>query len=456
MSIRLRLLIIIGASLTIMWSSIAAWMFMDMRHELRTVLDDRLAASAHMVAGLMSQLPPSTVPAAGIGKSPLDVLARDGVACEVSMTRGEVNVTGTVRTEGSPSMTGAPDGYGTYTYNGKAWRVYVLQQGDLRIATADRIDVRHGLLHGIVLSGGMSLVVALIGSLLLLWFGIGRGLVPVERVRRVLLDRTPDDVTPMQAVAAPPELRPLVETIEHLLERMQGAIVRERRFTDDAAHELRTPLTAIKTHLQVARLARDRDSSPKIVSQALDQADEGVARMQSTLNQLLLLARLDGHDGQGELTCTSAVAAMEQACADVLASHALASGRINMLVPNADVDVLGAQSLIVSALRNLLDNALRYTPQDSPVELSMMIVPSTQASSGKTCIRFIVADHGAGLGSEECTQAVARFWRRAGDAEGSGLGLSIVNAIALHYAGQLRLENRKTGGLVATLDLPGC
>src|SRR5690606_34744274 len=89
-------------------------------------------------------------------------------------------------------------------------------------------------------------------------------------------------------------LQPLVETIHHLLERVQGAIARERRFTDDAGHELRTPLTAIKTHLQVARLATSRPHQEETVTASLIQADQGVKRLQDTLDQLLLLARLDG------------------------------------------------------------------------------------------------------------------------------------------------------------------
>ena len=137
---------------------------------------------------------------------------------------------------------------------------------------------------------------ALVGTLFALWLGIGGGLAPLERMRHALAQRRPDDDAELPHGPVPRELRPLVDTIAHLLLRVRSTIARERRFTDDAAHELRTPLTAVKTHLQVLRLALARNKDAPEVKEALAHADDGVLRMQRTLEQLLLLARLDGGD----------------------------------------------------------------------------------------------------------------------------------------------------------------
>ena len=180
MSLRLRLLLVIGLSLTVMWSVVAGWMFMDMRRELRAVLDERLLASTKMVAGLVSQMPSSGTSSSPGNHLPLDVITREGLACEVSIMRGEVSDTTLVRTKGSPGLANAEPGFGTYVLSGKAWRVYVLEQEGIRIATADRIDMRDRLIRNMALSAGVPFIVALVGSLGILWLAIGRGFFPLN------------------------------------------------------------------------------------------------------------------------------------------------------------------------------------------------------------------------------------------------------------------------------------
>jgi len=447
-SLRVRLLAIIGASLTLLWSAVAIWMFLDLHHELRTVMDDRLAASARMVARLVLQFPPSTSLASGRNGSALDVIARDGLACEVSLLRGEVMAQTMARTAGSPDLALASPGYGTHIFGGKLWRTYVLEQDGIRIATADRIDVREGLLRDIALSASVPFVVALVGGLLLLWFGIDRGLAPIERVRAALSKRRPDDDIPLPETDTPPELRPLVSTIHNLLERVRGAIVRERRFTDDAAHELRTPLTAIKTHLQVASLASTKPQAEDILSQALSDAGRAVLRLQATLDQLLLLARLDAGTEPASIDCVDAVSAAHQAVGDVKLTHG-AAGRKIQTEAESDLPLFVAipEVLLVSALRNLLDNALRYSPPSSMVQLKI-----ASADSGRVCFR--VLDEGPGLSDTECKQAVERFWRRCSGTQGSGLGLSIVRSIGNRFGGELQLRRRPERGLEARLFMP--
>ena len=445
-SLRLRLLGIIGISLLVLWTLVAVWMFIDLRNQMRSALDDRLAASARMVAGLMSQLP--AAPGALQRQSPplLDVIARDGLACEVSILRGEVTLETVARTASSPGMDDVAPGYSTRTFGGKPWRTYVLQQGGIRVATADRIDIREALLRDIALAAGVPFAVALVGSLSMLWFAIGRGLAPIEGIRRQLAQRRPDDNGPLAPTSVPAELSPLVQTIAQLLQRVRRTIDQERRFTDDAAHELRTPLTAIKTHLQVMRLALERTPAGATLDSSLAQAGEGVLRMQRTLEQLLLLARLDGGvDSPGNDRADALVAA-RQAIRDAEAGQASA-GRVRLVGAEHSMTATLPEALLVCALRNLLDNALRFAPPDSVVELEI-------APIGVDRISFRVLDSGPGLSEAECGQATERFWRRTKTPDGSGLGLSIVSAIAKRYGGGIRLVPRAEGGLRAELTLP--
>ncbi|MEB0114114.1 ATP-binding protein [Variovorax sp. RTB1] len=444
-SLRLRLLSIIGVSLLSVWSLVAVWMLIDVRNELRSALDDRLAASARMVAGLMLQLPAGAPPGSSSqSASPLDVIARDGLACEVSLLRGEVMFQTVARTTGSPSLASAPTGYTTRSFGGKEWRTYVLEQGGIRIATADRIDVRENLLRDIALTAGIPFALALTGSLVLLWFGIGRGLRPLEQLRVALALRRPDDASALPAMSPPPELRPLVETVERLLARTHAAIDRERRFTDDAAHELRSPLTGIKTNLQVLQLASSRPEHEGLAGQALSSAESGVLRLQATLDQLLMLARLDGRPAAGEFAPADATTAVRQAVDDAQANPSVAQN-IQIECPPGPITVMVPAPLLNSALRNLIDNSLRHGAG------STVFVRVECADSGT--VHFLVGDQGPGLTDEECAHAVERFWRRG--VGGSGLGLAIVKAIADRYGGSLSLLRGAADGLETQLIFPG-
>lgn len=444
-SLRTRLLVIIGGSLIVLWAAVAAWMMAELRGELRTAMDERLAASARMVAGLASQFPAAAL-GTGTPVAPLlDVVARDGLACEVSLLRGEVSTLKVARTASSPAMDDVAAGYSTRTFGGKLWRTYVLQQGELRIATADRIDIREAMLRNVALTAAVPFAVALVGSLLAVWIGIGHGLAPLERLRGVLAARRPDDDSALPQQKVPRELAPLVGTIARLLDRVRSTITRERRFTDDAAHELRTPLTAVKTHLQVLRLSLGQQPRPA-VADALEHADEGVLRMQRSLEQLLLLARLEAQAPELAGTCDAEDAAF-RAISEVEAARGR-SGAVRFTGPAVQRTIAVPEDLVISGLRNLLENAVRASAGGEQVELELELQMDAMVS-------FRVLDRGLGMSEQECADAVRRFWRRGKSGQGSGLGLSIVQAIAQRYGGSLQLSPRAGGGLCAELRLPG-
>ncbi len=437
MSLRLRLLLMIGVSLILLWSGVAIWMLREVRAEMRLTLDQRLVMSAQMVAGLMSQNPAAWDGRRGDASASALSLppAENGLACEIRSLRGEV----LARTlSAMPEARLAPAlGFAEREIQGERWRTYTYEARDLRITTADRMAERNTLLRDVMVAAAVPFVVALIGGLIVLWLGVRSGLVPVERLRRALASRAPDALTPIHASPMPRELQPLLDTLNQQLERMGAIISRERRFTSDAAHELRTPLTAIKTHLQVARITRGKEAEA-----ALDYAEEGAARLQHTLAQLLTLAQVEGafswDDGRIAHADEVARLAMRDAAHD-------APGRI-VLDSDADsAELVLPQALAVTALRNLLDNALRHSPAESTVALELR--------SSKDAVCFRVCDRGPGLSAAELALVRHRFWR-SGSGRGSGLGLSIVCAITERFGGSLELAQRPEGGLEARLILP--
>ena len=437
MSLRLRLLLMIGVSLSLLWGGVAIWMLRDLGDEMHLTLDQRLAMSARMVAGLMSQNPAAWHGRTGkAGATALSMPpAGKGLACQVSSLRGEVFA----RTPGATpeAMATAAPGFAEREIKGERWRTYTYEAHDLRITTADRMAERNTLLRDVMVAAVVPFVVALIGSLMVLWLGVRSGLVPLERLRQALASRAPDALTPIPDYPMPRELQPLVNTLNQLLERMSVTISRERRFTSDAAHELRTPLTAIKTHLQVARITRGKE-----VEEAMDYAEEGVARLQHTLIQLLTLSQVEGpfswDDGRIAQVDEVARLAIRDAAPD-------APERI-VLDGECDHAALALpQALAVAALRNLLDNALRHSPAENSIRLELQFT--------KDAVCFRVCDRGPGLSAEELALVMHRFWRR-GSGRGSGLGLSIVAAITERFGGSLELAQRPEGGLEAKLTLP--
>lgn len=436
MSLRLRLLLAIGLSVAVLWTGAALWMLRDLDRSLQRTLDERLAMSARMVAGLLAQSgtgPGSPISAQGA----LTVPGSRGMACQIRSLRGEI--VATTRGAGRAPIAVPAPGYRTAVVDGHAWRTYTLRTAAFDITTADRLDERALLRRRIALAAGVPFLLAALGGLAALWFGTGRALAPLTGLRRTLASRPPDATDPVDAGRLPAELRPLIDALNGLLERVGEALQRERSFTNDAAHELRTPLTIIDTHLQVARL-----SASEAARQPLADAATGVARLRGTLEQLLMLARVEGRVSFDDGTCISARDALDHAIAVAASGDAARRVTVTTVPDDSVLDV--PPQLAVVALRNLIDNALRYSPPGTPVEIT--------AEPRDGAMHFAVRDQGPGMTTEEVDVATHRFWRGRSPAGGSGLGLTLVDAIAKRSGGSLLLLVQKPHGLDVRLVLP--
>ncbi|MDR2327527.1 MAG: two-component sensor histidine kinase [Acidovorax sp.] len=480
-SLRLRLVLGLSLTLCLLWGSIAAWMFGHMQTELRSMLDDRLIASSKTVASIVQQFQPAQTEAIHLANQSAltSVIGRDGVACEVSLVRSEVEILPLAKTHNSPNFTPLTQtGFGRIEKGGKLWRTYVLEENGIRIAMADRLDVREQLIQSFVYTLVLPFALALVGGLLLTWWICTLGLEPLRRLQTELRQRPPQNATPIQTGRDTKELAPLVDSLNQLLGRMDAAIEHERRWTADAAHELRTPLTAIKTHVQVAQLVLERGQAcqqPAQASQALAQASEGIDHLHATLEQLLQLARVEtAESGAAPTTAGSGIAeAFELACRQSR-QRASKSGLSAQLQTDIGAALAGkkawslpvAPALLTCAITNLTDNALRHHQGAAPVHALLDVEPRTAAHDGdagtpgtpdrwELVVR--VQDRGPGMSEQECAQALQRFWRKHTHTPGSGLGLTIVQRIAESAGGRLLLHPCEPGqstGLMAELRLP--
>lgn len=430
MSLQRRLLLTLGLAFTLLWLVAAGLLFVDLRRQVTATLDQRLAASARMVAGLVANRPEL----ADTGPDPARLTApeTDGVACQVRAAGGRVLLrTGSAagRALGTPTP-----GYQTRTINDQHWRLYTLRHEDLFITTADRMSVRRELEQRMLLVMVAPFALALVGGLMALWLGIRRGLRPLHRLREALARRRPESLDPVHIEQAPAELAPVIDTLNELLEQVAEVLAHERRFTSNAAHELRTPLTGIKTHLQLAR----RQQGPER-EQAIQYAEAGAQRLAHLVDQLLTLARVES-DAAEEPPAALVDTAVREALADLPDTR-----RLHVTGLASELTVAAPAALVSTALRNLLTNALRHTPEASAVDLIIEAEPER--------IQLRVEDRGSG-GTQVAEGHLTRRFERQGEHAGAGLGLAIVEAIARHYDGGLRFARSAGGGLVAILELP--
>ena len=299
----------------------------------------------------------------------------------------------------------------------------------------DVIEARERLLFVMGTIGSLALIVFAVAG----WLLAGAALRPVERMRREAAVVSASD--PSRRLAVPPtedELARLATTLNSMLDRLQEALERERRFVDDASHELRTPLATLRAEIDLA-LARTREAGE--LEASLRSAQEDVLHLERLAEDLLVMARTRGGRVPLHRTETSLRMIAERSVHSV---HGLATERgVTIDIDATDETVDLDPERIEQALRNVLENAIRQTRPDGVVTLS------AQRLDGSA--RFVVADSGPGFPPDLLTRAFEPFTR--GDAEtagatGTGLGLSIVRAIAEAHGGSASAENTADGARV--------
>ncbi len=330
--------------------------------------------------------------------------------------------------------------YNQQTTHGE-WRTYVLPTEQYQIQVSQPLSVRRHL----ALELATSMFVPYLVMIPFILWGLGwvilRSLRPMDEFRQEIARRDLDELTPIKLNRYPVELIPTIQEMNYLFERIESAQQEQRQFIADAAHELRTPITALNLQMQI--LLREFPEN-----MALENLSQGLIRIQHLISQLLDLAKQDAsnlHSMQQQSFYLNQVAVN---CVEQLIHVALHKDIDLGMERQEEVLVNGLESAARSIIYNLIDNAIKYTPKNGVINVSIF-------SQGNDAI-IQVEDSGPGIDPALYEQIMKRFYRIHHHLEmGSGLGLSIVQKAAEHLGGKIQFgKSQSLGGLFVQVQFP--
>ena len=343
---------------------------------------------------------------------------------------------------GLPMINQTVLGYANLTLRGEAWRAYGLQTPDGVIQIAQPVRVRESLARAAAERVVIPLLLLLPIMIIAVAWIVRRGLLPLQYVTTEVQRRDVRSLTPLREDYLPREIAPLVSELNRLLARLRAAFDAQRTFIADAAHELRSPLTALR--LQIQLLDRAPDEAARL--EARQRLGAAVERAIHLVEQLLTLARSDPQEAPGDFKLVDLAAT---AAAGVTDTHDLALARQIGLSLDAPPNILiqGDPEALRTLVRNLVDNAVRYTPPRGSVQVRCRATPEE--------VLLEVIDTGPGIARGDRERVFDRFYRRAAAQEsGTGLGLAIVKAIVERHGARVTLEEARGRGLRVAVMFP--
>ena len=440
-SLQQRLLMRTLGAVLVVWIGTAAFVGYEAQHEIDELLDAHLAQSAALLVVQQNTTPDADEP---LLDAPTLHKYANRVAYQVFHDGRLVMHSPNVAHQPMAEHT---QGFMTITLaDGQAWRVFAApgRSRDVQIYVAERVDSRNEILYAVLLGFLPPLTIALPLLMMGLWWNVRAGLQPLQRLRQALMKRDTQTLVPVSLPDTPQEVQPLLDALNDLLQRLALRMATERRFTADAAHELRTPIAAIRAQAQVA-LGSGTDD--KLRQLALQDTMRGCDRASRLVEQMLTLARVE--DPQD---LASEPLRLDQLAQQIMAEctpEALRRGQTLELLALEPLQVNGQSTLWRILLRNLIDNALRYSPDGATVRLHAQGLENGQ-------VQITVQDSGPGLAPKDLARLGERFFRVLGtSATGSGLGWSIVRHIAALQHIEVQVgKSADLGGLLVSLRYP--
>lgn len=438
-SLQARLLTQLLALVTVVWLGAATMTWFDARHELDELLDGHLAQAAALLVVQQSHTDGDEVAdAPTLHKYAPKVMFQ--VFHEGQLVLRSANAA-------LAPMATQTRGFATVHLNdGATWRVFATRgaESDVQVFVGEQIASRNSILWAVLRGVLLPLLFALPLLALAGWWAVRQGLAPLRQLSQLLGQRRAQALEPVVLVDMPLEMQPMVQALNALFERIEQMLASERRFTADAAHELRTPIAAIRTQAQVALGAGD-DAAQRL--HALQFTLAGCDRATRLVEQLLTLARLEASAAAAPAARVDLSAVARRVAAD-LAHVALARQQTLELEADAPCPVTGDDALTGVLVRNLIDNALRYSPDGAH------IVVRVAMDAGQATLQ--VDDSGPGMTEPEMARLGERFFRVLGQSQpGSGLGWSIVKRIADVFGVRLQVSHSTLlGGLAVKAHWP--
>ena len=429
-SIRTYLVIILMAAFSLVSFLAALNGYLSSMAEAEKMLDTQLAEASELL--MLSWSGEAPEPAA---KTRSDVLVfqvwRDGELVAAS-----------------PDAPTAPigdfsEGHRYGNFSGYRWLSHTRLAGDgTAYMVAERADLRHLVAERVVLESVVPLLLWLPVSAVLVWLLLGWGLRPLHELSRQINARRSDDLAPVTLENPPAELLQLIKSTNSLLARLSAAFEREKHFAAHAAHELRTPLSVLKVHLH--NLAQELPADEP----SLAHANAGVQRMHHLVEQILDLSRTNPELIVGNFEDLDLHSLAQRITAEAWPHFANRNQALSL--DGEEARLRGDPALLETLLRNLLDNAGKYTPHGGEVRV--------RVEQGPDSVRLLVEDSGPGIPERDRERVFERFYR-LGNAEGnaavgSGLGLAIVRHIVEVHKACIALGSSELGGLAVSVDLP--
>jgi two-component system sensor histidine kinase QseC len=344
-------------------------------------------------------------------------------------------------------LTTENDGFSDNQIGDQRWRVFTSynENNGTRIVVAEKYDTRNELGHRMAQDDLYIMLLTFPLSGLLIWIIIGRGLDSLDKVAEEVANRAPARLDPVDLEEVPQEITPVIDELNKLFHRLQQAFDREKRFAADAAHELKTPLAALKAQAQVALNTKDIEEK----NAALKKLIVSVNRSTHIVQQLLTMSRLVPEASHVNDMSSLNLTQLTREIIAMLAPQAIEKNiEIEYSGSNNEERVIGNITALSILIRNLVDNAIRYTPADGTINVSVY-------SEGEMIV-LMVADNGPGIPTELRSRVFERFFRVLGNkSPGSGLGLAIVRQIAELHKGFIKLDKPAIGtGLIVKVYFP--
>jgi two-component system sensor histidine kinase QseC len=441
-SIRRYLLVTLLLVAAVSMLATGLWNYREAVHEVEELFDAQLAQSARVLMATLSSRPlriqgnekdtvvfpighPLEVTAGSSPPSSMPVGHKyeTRLAFQLWEGRGEHLL---MRSANAPvlPLSAFRAGYGAILLDGETFHVFTLEQDGTWLQVAQDDYMRGELAMEIATASLWPHLLPMPLLALLIWWLVRRGLQPLDELRAAMAGR---DISNLQAVEVPPsvELQPVVSELNGLLSRLEASVARERRFTADAAHELRTPLAVLRIHAENALATQDERER----REALAMLVRGVDRASRLVEQLLTLARVEPEAAAHRFEKVRLNALVREELAALLPVAARRRQEIDF-IDEGGADVLGNRALLGILVRNLVDNALRYSPDGSLVRVFLR---------AHDVAELRVEDEGPGIPPELSPRVFERFFRAdTSRGDGAGLGLSIVARIAGLHGGRVQ------------------